>query len=52
MPEPGPVVVHDRKVRAPPQSQPAAPPDNVILLPAATFNTLAAPVKKIDSSAL
>jgi len=29
-----------QKVGAPPQSQPSAPPDNVILLPEATFNTL------------
>ncbi|MET7642945.1 FtsX-like permease family protein [Streptomyces sp. NPDC005426] len=41
-----------QKVGAPPQSQPAAPPDNVILLPAATFNTLTAPVKKIDPAAV
>jgi len=29
-----------QKVGAPPQSQPSAPPDNVILMPQATFNTL------------
>ncbi len=29
-----------QKVGAPPQSQPSAPPDNVILLPETTFNTL------------
>ena len=29
-----------QKVGAPPQSQPSAPPDNVILLPQATFNTV------------
>jgi len=29
-----------QKVGAPPQSQPSAPPDNVILLPEATFNTV------------
>jgi putative ABC transport system permease protein len=29
-----------QKVGAPPQSQPSAPPDNVILMPAATFDTL------------
>ncbi|MFE7712562.1 FtsX-like permease family protein [Streptomyces sp. NPDC057486] len=40
-----------QKVGAPPQSQPAAPPDNVILLPAAMFNTLTAPVRAIDPAA-
>jgi putative ABC transport system permease protein len=29
-----------QRVGAPPQSQPSAPPDNVILLPQATFNTV------------
>jgi len=29
-----------QKVGAPPQSQPSAPPDNVILMPEATFNTV------------
>ena len=29
-----------QKAGAPPQSQPSAPPDNVILLPEATFNTV------------
>ncbi|MEV7182281.1 ABC transporter permease [Kitasatospora sp. NPDC093679] len=37
-----------QKVGAPPQSQPAAPPDNVILLPAAVFDTLTAPVRAVD----
>ncbi|MFB7222198.1 FtsX-like permease family protein [Streptomyces sp. NPDC056227] len=41
-----------QKVGAPPQSQPAAPPDNVILLPAAMFNTLTAPVRAIDPAAV
>lgn len=41
-----------QKVGAPPQSQPAAPPDNVILLPIATFNTLTAPIRAIDPAAV
>ncbi|MFE9809679.1 ABC transporter permease [Streptomyces sp. NPDC005548] len=41
-----------QKVVAPPQSQPAAPPDNVILLPAAMFDTLTAPVRAIDPAAV
>ncbi|MFJ8996241.1 FtsX-like permease family protein [Streptomyces sp. NPDC102279] len=41
-----------QKVGAPPQSQPAAPPDNVILLPAAMFDTLTAPVRAIDPAAV
>ncbi|MET7683612.1 FtsX-like permease family protein [Streptomyces sp. NPDC005423] len=41
-----------QKVGAPPQSQPAAPPDNVILLPTAMFDTLTAPVRAIDPAAV
>ncbi|MFI1294198.1 FtsX-like permease family protein [Streptomyces sp. NPDC020792] len=41
-----------QKVGAPPQSQPAAPPDNVILLPAGLFRTLTAPVAAADPAAL
>lgn len=41
-----------QKVGAPPQSQPAAPPDNVILLPTGMFDTLAAPVTAVDPAAV
>jgi putative ABC transport system permease protein len=33
-----------QKVGAPPASQPSAPPDNVLLLPAATFTAITAPL--------
>ncbi|PJM98857.1 ABC transporter permease [Streptomyces sp. CB01201] len=41
-----------QKVGAPPQSQPTAPPDNVILLPAPLFASLTAPLAKIDPTAV
>ncbi|WP_411152835.1 FtsX-like permease family protein [Streptomyces sp. A30] len=41
-----------QKVGAPPQSQPTAPPDNVILLPAGLFTTLTAPVAAADPAAV
>ncbi|MET7618034.1 FtsX-like permease family protein [Streptomyces sp. NPDC005408] len=41
-----------QKVGAPPQSQPAAPPDNVLLLPSRVFNTLTAPVRAVDPAAV
>lgn len=41
-----------QKVGAPPQSQPAAPPDNVLILPSGLFSTLTAPVKAVDPSAV
>ncbi|MCM2416726.1 FtsX-like permease family protein [Streptomyces sp. RKAG293] len=41
-----------QKVGAPPQTQPSAPPDNVILLPAAVFSTLTTPVKAVDPAAV
>ncbi|KUJ66011.1 ABC transporter permease [Streptomyces albus subsp. albus] len=41
-----------QKVGAPPQSQPAAPPDNVILLPARTFTGLTTPVRAADPAAV
>lgn len=41
-----------QKVGAPPQSQPAAPPDNVLLLPSPVFNTLIAPVRAVDPAAV
>lgn len=41
-----------QKVGAPPQSQPTAPPDNVILLPAGLFTTLTSPVAAADPSAV
>ncbi|MGW3624248.1 FtsX-like permease family protein [Streptomyces sp. NPDC000880] len=41
-----------QKVGAPPQSQPAAPPDNVLLLPSPVFNTLTAPVRAVDPAAV
>ncbi|MDJ0343920.1 ABC transporter permease [Streptomyces sp. H10-C2] len=41
-----------QKIGAPPASQPAAPPDNVMLLPAALFDTLTAPVKAVDPAAV
>lgn len=41
-----------QKVGAPPQSQPSAPPDNVILLPAARFDTLTAPARAADPTAV
>ncbi|MFJ9948352.1 FtsX-like permease family protein [Kitasatospora sp. NPDC091207] len=39
-------------VGAPPQSQPTAPPDNVILLPAADFTTATAPLRAADPGAV
>ena len=41
-----------QKVGAPPQSQPSAPPDNVILLPEATFNTVAGQASSTANLAL
>ncbi|GAA2465641.1 ABC transporter permease [Streptomyces mauvecolor] len=41
-----------QKVGAPPQSQPAAPPDNVILLPTKLFAPLTAPLGKLDPAAV
>lgn len=41
-----------QKVGAPPQSQPSAPPDNVLLLPSGLFDTLTAPVKAADPAAV
>ncbi|MER7792867.1 ABC transporter permease [Streptomyces sp. NPDC097640] len=41
-----------QKVGAPPQSQPSAPPDNVILLPPAQFASVTAPVKAADPAAV
>ncbi|MFC0850207.1 FtsX-like permease family protein [Streptomyces noboritoensis] len=41
-----------QKVGAPPPSQPAAPPDNVILLPQALFARLTAPVAAVDPAAV
>ncbi|MFD8920871.1 ABC transporter permease [Streptomyces sp. NPDC059569] len=41
-----------QKVGAPPQSQPSAPPDNVLLLPTRSFDTLTAPVKAADPAAV
>ncbi|MBA4863822.1 ABC transporter permease [Streptomyces sp. PSKA54] len=41
-----------QKVGAPPQSQPTAPPDNVILLPAGLFTTLTIPVATADPAAV
>ncbi|MFF3861343.1 FtsX-like permease family protein [Streptomyces sp. NPDC002209] len=41
-----------QKVGAPPQSQPSAPPDNVILLPQALFARLTAPVAAVDPAAV
>ncbi|MCQ8193787.1 ABC transporter permease [Streptomyces rugosispiralis] len=41
-----------QKVGAPPQTQPTAPPDNVILLPAAQFTRTTAPIKAADPTAV
>ncbi len=41
-----------QKVGAPPQSQPAAPPDNVILVPQATFATLTTPAVRVDPASV
>lgn len=41
-----------QRVGAPPQAQPVAPPDNVVLLPSALFNRLSAPVADADPRAL
>ncbi|MFE2282976.1 FtsX-like permease family protein [Streptomyces sp. NPDC059443] len=41
-----------QKVGAPPQTQPTAPPDNVILLPEAVFARLTTPVAAVDPSAV
>jgi putative ABC transport system permease protein len=41
-----------QKVGAPPQSQPAAPPDNVVLLPAALFDSLTARTRALDPAAV
>jgi putative ABC transport system permease protein len=41
-----------QKVGAPPQSQPSAPPDNVVLLPADVFDQMMAPVAAVDPQAV
>ncbi|MFD7154176.1 ABC transporter permease [Kribbella sp. NPDC059898] len=41
-----------QKVGAPPQSQPSAPPDNVVLLPADRFAQLMGPVAAVDPQAI
>ena len=41
-----------QKVGAPPQSQPSAPPDNVLVLPRATFDKLMAPTTAVDPQAV
>ncbi|MET8178341.1 FtsX-like permease family protein [Streptomyces sp. NPDC005336] len=41
-----------QKVGAPPQTQPTAPPDNVILLPAQQFAKVTAPVRTADPAAV
>ncbi|MFF0269861.1 FtsX-like permease family protein [Kribbella sp. NPDC004536] len=41
-----------QKVGAPPQSQPSAPPDNVLLLPADRFARLMGPVAAVDPQAI
>ncbi|MGO4456506.1 FtsX-like permease family protein [Streptomyces sp. M-16] len=41
-----------QKVGAPPQSQPSAPPDNVVLLPRDLFTRLTAPVSATDPAAV
>ncbi|MFE2442278.1 FtsX-like permease family protein [Streptomyces sp. NPDC059426] len=41
-----------QKVGAPPQSQPTAPPDNVILLPDAQFARTTGPIKAADPTAV
>ncbi|UDL97139.1 ABC transporter permease [Streptomyces longhuiensis] len=41
-----------QKVGAPPQSQPTAPPDNVLLLPSPAFDKLTAPVRAVDPAAV
>ncbi|MFF1688359.1 MULTISPECIES: FtsX-like permease family protein [unclassified Streptomyces] len=41
-----------QKVGAPPQSQPTAPPDNVLLLPSPMFDKLTAPARAVDPAAV
>jgi putative ABC transport system permease protein len=41
-----------QKVGAPPQSQPSAPPDNVLLLPRAMFDRLIGPTATVDPAAV
>jgi len=41
-----------QKVGAPPQSQPSAPPDNVLLLPTDRFNQLMGPIATLDPQAI
>ncbi|MYS82531.1 FtsX-like permease family protein [Embleya scabrispora] len=41
-----------QQVGAPKQAQPSAPPDNVVLLPAALFDTLTAPTRATDPAAV
>lgn len=41
-----------QKVGAPPQSQPSAPPDNVVLVPQGLFTRLTAPIAATDPSAV
>ncbi|MEV6700955.1 FtsX-like permease family protein [Streptomyces sp. NPDC051453] len=41
-----------QKVGAPPQSQPTAPPDNVLVLPSPVFDKLTAPVRAVDPAAV
>ncbi|GAA1560509.1 hypothetical protein GCM10009804_16610 [Kribbella hippodromi] len=41
-----------QKVGAPPQSQPSAPPDNVLLLPTARFDAVMGPVSRLDPQAI
>ncbi|MFE2874489.1 FtsX-like permease family protein [Streptomyces roseus] len=41
-----------QKVGAPPSSQPAAPPDNVLLLPAPLFDSLTAHTRAVDPAAV
>ncbi|MFI2288555.1 FtsX-like permease family protein [Streptomyces niveus] len=41
-----------QKVGAPPQSQPSAPPDNVLMLPTGVFDKLTAPARSVDPAAV
>ncbi|GAA1107638.1 hypothetical protein GCM10009630_00600 [Kribbella jejuensis] len=41
-----------QKVGAPPQSQPSAPPDNVVLMPAERFDRLMGPIAAVDPAAI
>lgn len=41
-----------QKVGAPPQSQPSAPPDNVVLLPTREFDALMGPTARLDPQAV